>query len=139
MASNSINNTSASLLIPRAVINSATLKNKLNVCHINVQSLCARQFSKFEELKMTFCGSNIDIVCMTETWLDDSITDNMIAMNGFNLLRNNRNRHGGGICVYFKNDLKCRVLRNSNNNLNQSRCSTEYFLLECNTGDNRFL
>lgn len=64
------NNASANTLIPRAVVNSALCKDKLNICHINVQSICARRFSKFEELKLTFRDSKLDIICMSETWLN---------------------------------------------------------------------
>lgn len=62
---------------------------------MNVQSICARQFSKFEELKFTFVNSKADIICLTETWLSSSINDSLITLEGYNILRNDRNRNGG--------------------------------------------
>lgn len=132
------NNVSLNSVIPKAVLNTILSDNKLNLCHINVQSLCARRLSKFEELKSTFSNSKLDIVCMTESWLGSSISDSMIAIDGYNIVRNDRNRHGGGICVYFKKGLFCRVLKQSVVLSDESQGSTEYLLLEFVNGCDRF-
>lgn len=78
MFDSSNDDASANYLIPRAVMNACLVNDKLNICHINVQSLCARRFSKFEELKLNFITSKVDIICLTETWLDDSVTDELL-------------------------------------------------------------
>lgn len=39
----------------------------------------------------------------------------MIDIEGYKLIRNDRNRHGGGICVYLKKSLGHRVLSKSPN------------------------
>ena len=44
-----------------------------------------------------------DIICITETWLDNCITNDELKISGFNLLRLDRNQHGGGIVLYIKN------------------------------------
>lgn len=135
------NHASANLLIPKAVMNAAMLSDKINICHMNVQSLCARRFTKFEELKQNIIGSKLDIICFTETWLDTSINDSLIAIQGFDVVRNDRNRHGGGICVYFNQKrLTCRILKNSNNlATNEGRYTTEFLILEVICGDSKFL
>lgn len=133
---NALNN----LSIPRAVINSALVDGKLNICHINVQSLCARNFSKFEELKRTIENSKLDVVCFTETWLNDTISDRMICLNGFKLIRNDRNRHGGGICVFIRSNLSCRVVCKSSVSDSQSTLQrTEFLILEVVVGDHCLL
>ena len=43
-----------------------------------------------------------DIICITETWLDNCITNDELKISGFNLLRLDRNRHRGGIVLYIK-------------------------------------
>ena len=128
------NNTTDGLFISRAVLNSILLNGKLNVCHINVQSLCARQFAKLEELKNTIFESKIDIACFTETWLDGSISDTMIEVNGFTLIRNDRN-HGGGITVYIRKGLPFRLLSKS---LNEGGL-TEFLIFEVFVGGDRML
>lgn len=45
----------------------------------------------------------VDILAVTETWLDDSIQDSEICPNGFSILRNDRNRRGGGVAFYISN------------------------------------
>lgn len=131
------NNVSASMLIPKAVFNAILTEDKINMCHINVQSLCARKFTKFNELKCNFIDSKMDIVCMTETWLSDVITNQMISMEGYSLLRNDRNRHGGGICIYFKSNLNCKIVKMSTS-LGHGNL-TEYLLLEVRGGGHPFL
>ena len=42
---------------------------------------------------------------VTETWLDDSITDSEIAIDGYTLQRKDRNTNGGGVCLYVRNGL----------------------------------
>lgn len=137
---NDVHNSSNDLLIPRAVMNSALIKRKLNICHINVQSLCARKFSKFEELRKTFEGSSVDVICMTETWLDNSVSDQMICINGFRLVRIDRNRRGGGIGVYIRRDLFYRVLSKLTIiDSPESMPQTEYLVLEIGVGSHRLL
>lgn len=80
------NRAPTNIMIPRAVMNSVLKTGKLNICHINVQSLCARQLTKFEELKATFEESRADIICMSETWVDNDINDALISIKGYNLL-----------------------------------------------------
>ena len=42
------------------------------------------------------------VICITETWLDNGITDDELTISGFKLLRPDRNWHGGGIVLYIK-------------------------------------
>lgn len=133
-------NASANTLIPRAVLRTVLNSNYLNVCHINVQSLTARKLSKFYELKMNLENSKLDIICMSETWLDETINNRMIAIEGYKIYRHDRNRHGGGICVYARNELSCRVIESSaRSNTGDFISKTEYMCLEVLCGNERFL
>lgn len=128
MANSPINNVSAN--IPRVVLNAMLDHDNLNLCHINVQSICARNFSKFNELKSVFLKSKLDIICLTESWLSNKITDQMISIDGYKLIRNDRNRHGGGICVYYRDTLSCRIVNKSVYNADNDRQITEFLLLD---------
>ena len=46
---------------------------------------------------------DIDIVCINETFLDDNILSNEIAIDRFNVERRDRTRTGGGVCLYISN------------------------------------
>ena len=43
------------------------------------------------------------VIGISETWLDDSITDAEITTSGYSVLRLDRNRDGGIVCVYIRN------------------------------------
>ena len=43
-----------------------------------------------------------DIVCIVESWLDDSILDAEICIQGYSLFRLDRTRHGGGVLIFVK-------------------------------------
>lgn len=58
--------------------------NGLQFVHINARSV----FHKLDTLKYEFLRKSIDILGVSETWLNPLINDDMICIQGFNLLRN---------------------------------------------------
>ena len=51
-----------------------------------------------------------DIVYIVETWLSGDILDSEVSLQGYQLFRLDRNRHGGGVLMYVKNSLSCKLL-----------------------------
>ena len=53
------------------------------------------------------CDGYFDMLALTETWLDDTISDCEIfpAGSGVSLMRSGRNRHGGGVAFVVSNQL----------------------------------
>jgi len=48
------------------------------------------------------------VVYLTETWLENSIVNVTVQLNGYAyLFRMDRKRHGGGVLAYVKNDISC--------------------------------
>ena len=45
------------------------------------------------------------VLGITESTLDSSVTNMKVNINGYSITRNDRNRHGGGVACYTKNDL----------------------------------
>ena len=74
----------------------------LKVCHLNVQSLP----SCIDELKLWLKDNHFHIITLSETWIDDTISDDEINISGFSIERRDRNRHGGGIAVYVNEGIK---------------------------------
>ena len=37
-----------------------------------------------------------DVICIVETWLDESVSDNELSLHNHQCFRLDRNRHGGG-------------------------------------------
>ena len=82
----------------------------LNICHINAQSL----HKKVDELRHLCETSNIHIVCIFETWFRKEICDDLYSMRGFKLLRSDRNSHAGGVAIYIRNNIKCKLICHNN-------------------------
>lgn len=52
---------------------------------------------KIDEVRHFVDCGNVDLVCLTETWLQRHIHDNVVSISGFNLVRLDRQTsvHGG--------------------------------------------
>ena len=72
----------------------------------NVMSLAP----KIDEIRHYASEAKVDLICITETWLKNHIHDNIIAVEGYNLLRRDRidNEHGG-ICMYIKSNINFTI------------------------------
>lgn len=53
---------------------------------------------------------NIDVLCITETWLLPHTPDNFINVSNYNVFRCDNGR-GAGACIYVKDTLKANVIR----------------------------
>ena len=75
----------------------STVSHKdLTICHLNCQSM----FHKLDLIALEL--SMYDIITLSETWLDQSIdTMDILIPNYQEPIRLDRNRHGGGVAVYF--------------------------------------
>ena len=51
-----------------------------------------------------------DIVCIVESWLDDTISDNEIFVQGYSIVRLDHSRHGVGVLIYVKDLFTCSPL-----------------------------
>ncbi|XP_078580162.1 uncharacterized protein LOC144864186 [Branchiostoma floridae x Branchiostoma japonicum] len=45
------------------------------------------------------------VLCVTETWLSSEIVDRDIELEGYQVYRKDRNRHGGGVMMYVSDSL----------------------------------
>ncbi len=75
---------------------------KLNVLNINVQGIKGKEKQKLLELIAK--EHNPDIIFGTESHLDPSYGDSEVFPDGYLVKRNDRDRHGGGVFVAYKQD-----------------------------------
>jgi hypothetical protein len=62
-------------------------------------------------VKEALMKHKFDILTISETWLDNSITDAEIWISGKNIYRLDRvSKVGGGVCVYTKDHFKISSL-----------------------------
>ena len=89
------------------------LRNKsLSVCHWNLNSLTAHNYSKLMQLKAYTSMYKHDFICLSETYLDSSTPDSLLEIDGYNLIHADHpdNIKRGGVCIYYKESLPVRVL-----------------------------
>ena len=78
----------------------------LSVIHVNTRSLLRH----FDDIATLVATKRPHILALSETWLDDSVSDAEILLPGYSLFRFDRNRCGGGVALYFLNGLTCSLL-----------------------------
>ena len=81
---------------------SCKTKYKLSVSHMNVKSL----IPCFDEIKIWLKENPCDVFTLSEIWLDSTVHDSELNMiPGYVVERTDRNRHGGGVAIYIKDDI----------------------------------
>ena len=82
------------------------IKKGMKICHVNTRSL----YRKINQLSILF--DDFDLLCCTETWLDNRFSDSMVNLPGKTIFRcdrrNNVNYYdsrptAGGVCIYIDN------------------------------------
>ena len=81
----------------------------MTVEHINAQSL----LGNIDEIRLLVKGRNIDIICVSESWLLPNL-DDFVNIPGCKIFRCDNGR--GGVCIYMKDILTVSMI-----NLNVSR------------------
>ncbi|KAK9701572.1 hypothetical protein QE152_g30473 [Popillia japonica] len=74
--------------------------------HINVRSL----LPKVNEIKNLILHRNLDILCLSETWLSEMVTHNSICIEGYNIIRKDRGSRGGGVAIYIKKNFTFSII-----------------------------
>ena len=69
-----------------------------------------------------------DIIGVTESWADERIADEEIAIDGYEMFRRDRmlDIKGGGVLLYIRSSLKVRGIELENNFPEQVWCKLKY-------------
>ena len=79
------------------------IEKGLKIFHVNTRSIM-NKISKIQTLY-----ANVDILCCTETWLDNRASDNLVKLQDKTIFRCDRydtitdfrkNVFGGGVCIF---------------------------------------
>ena len=85
-----------------------------SICHWNLNSISAHNFIKLSLLKPYIAIHKFDVVCLSETYLNTSISndDDSLEVPGYNLFRADHpsNTKRGGVCIYYRNSLPLNIL-----------------------------
>ena len=90
---------------PSAVLASPVSSSSQNSSFSIFYSNCRSLLPKLDLLRTSVLTSSPSVVALVETWLDSSISDLEIFIPGYSIIRLDRNRHGGGILFYIKNEI----------------------------------
>lgn len=75
--------------------------------HLNIRSL----FPKRDEIRILLSESNIDFLCISETWLHDKIPTSIIDVPGYTCFRRDRTvGRGGGVLIYIKDTFNAKQM-----------------------------
>ena len=90
-------------------------RNCFKIAHLNARSLPRH----FDEVSRLVINTDFDIISLSESWLNKSISNNNIKIAGYKMFRRDRAiRGGGGVCMYVKDSYKSKVINiNYNNSL----------------------
>ena len=85
-----------------------------SICHWNLNSISAHNFIKISLLKTCIATHKLDVICLSETYLDSSISndDDNLKIPGYDLFRadHSSNTERGGVCIYYRNSLPLKVI-----------------------------
>ena len=59
-----------------------------------------------DEISLLATNHLTDVITLSETWLDETVSDAEVSLPGYSLLRNDRNRHGGGVATLISTSIK---------------------------------
>ena len=73
----------------------------LHFIHANVRSL----LPKLPEVHLFLSRTKAAVFAASETWLDSTVNDGEVEITGFNVVRRDRNRNGGGVALYIRDSI----------------------------------
>ena len=68
-------------------------------------------FPKLDELHSYCLCESPDIIVITGSWLSPVVYDHEVCIQGYGVLRKDRDRHGGGVAVYVKDSIPYKCLQ----------------------------
>ena len=73
---------------------------------------------KIDEVRIVANSVNPDFISVTETWLQNHVHSNIVELNGYNIVRKDRQAGThGGICLYIRDTIQFSVLETLSNSI----------------------
>ena len=82
-------------------------RGMIKIGHLNVQSIAA----KLDDVTLLLRDQQLDILCLSETWLSPQISDLFLTFPGYDVLRQDREgRRGGGVAILHRSEMEVQQL-----------------------------
>jgi hypothetical protein len=79
----------------------------LSILSINIDSITSH--SKLDQLELLVKELNLSALAISESKLDDTISESTYSIPGYNMETRHRNRHGGGVMIFIRDNIPyCR-------------------------------
>ena len=79
-----------------------TTKSKgIKIASLNINSL----LKHIDEIRVLLTEYTFDILAINESKIDNSISDNELHIFGYDIIRKDRNRYGGGVVLYVRDNI----------------------------------
>ena len=72
--------------------------------HLNISSI-----KNVDQLRIYIHSQQFDTISINETWLDSTVADHEVDIDGYELIRKDRNRNGGGVAIYVRSSINYKV------------------------------
>ena len=73
----------------------------LKIANLNVNSL----MKNLDEIRLILSNKALDILAINESKIYNQISNDEIHIHGFNIIRKDRNRFGGGVVLYIRDTI----------------------------------
>ena len=97
----------------------------LTVGFINATSLKGH-IGQFRQILLD--DPSYDIMGVAESRLSNKVDDHLVSVNGYSILRQDRNTEGGGVILYLRNNLRAKILASSDTEMTGKPLQVEYLM-----------
>lgn len=73
-------------------------------CTINCRSILSHS-SKMDHLAVLASHHEFTVIALTETWLNPNVDNDVLSLDGYSIIRNDRSSNGGGVALYIRENL----------------------------------
>ena len=95
---------------PNVLNNTENSRNRIKLFHLNAQSIKSR--NHIIQIRELVVNKNMDILAISESWLNSSTSNAEVEIIGYKLHRLDRlHKKGGGVCIYVRNNFKTKRLK----------------------------
>ena len=107
----------------------------LQICHLNIRSIV----NKIDEIKSFLSNGNVQILTLSESWMDNTLNANKFHIPGYHFIRQDRNykinpnktyKRSGGLAMYIRDDISVDVKTLSHLNNNQKFLEVHWVILK---------
>ena len=78
----------------------------LRLGHINIRLL----MPSLEDVIIILRDANLDVLCVSETWLSTNISKNFLVFPGYRIIRLDRSARGGGVAIIYREYFRIKRL-----------------------------